>query len=122
MLMRKYIFLLLLPLIVSCNNTPDIKGSWQIKDAPEQTIVTITQDKIFYPGRETTSEYKYSILSEDIIYIERLWMAPTDKDYDSECVYSLQNNILIIYKILPSFAEIYPPIFTGDLILIRVKK
>ena len=66
--MRKYILYFCL-IFVSCNNTPDIRGSWQVKDASEQTIVTITQDKIFYPGIETTFKYKYSILSEDIIYI-----------------------------------------------------
>jgi|GEM_PF-1783236 len=116
--MRKYILYFCL-IFVSCNNTPNIRGSWQIKDAPEQTIVTITKDKIIYPGIETNFEYNYRILSDDIIYIERLWLDKTDKDYVSECVYSLQDDILIIYKILPSLAEIYPPIFTGDLILVR---
>lgn len=109
--------------IMSCQSyrSINIEGIWR-ELGTDSSYVNITHDRIIYGYGNTRFVHKYSIISHDLMYIERLWVAKSKTNYSSTCNFYTNNDTLIIHNILPSPAEVYPPIYSNDLTLIRTRQ
>ena len=100
---------------VNNNFNEPLIGQWRGVD--RDLIVSISDSIISIEKIGLSHKY---IASATQLQIERLWAQEDEPHRSANCDYWLHGDTLWIDSIVPSLAEIYPPIF-GSITLVRVK-
>ena len=100
---------------VNNNFNEPLIGQWRGVD---RDLTVFISDSIIFIEKIGLS-HKY-IASATQLQIERLWAQEDEPHRSANCDYWLHGDTLWIDSIVPSLAEIYPPIF-GSITLVRVK-